>query len=229
MITSPQIEKYAFQGKCRWAVQWFGAATAGTIECPPGGFILLRQIIYRPFVDPNHETNASPYVHQLTLSEQGATDELQYIFRNGLTDTNAKKHQPNNDGEILETWSVYKRNIEIDLINATDSKQFVYAVKAPFSNKAQERQLPLGFDALNINTVVNLGNGENYHATGQQRPISGIPYSGAGIRDRMRFNVSSISNVNPVKDTDDNRDFQYPIIGFGMWIFNIPVSEYLNY
>ena len=233
MITSPQIEKFAFEGKCRWAVQWFGVSSAGTIQCPEGGFILMRQIIYRPFVQPDPGRYTNPYVHQLTLSEQGATDELQYIFRNSLTDTNTKTHMPTQDGETIETWAIYKRNIEIDLINAPDSDTFTYAALAQFSPEAQERSKPLGFGCtpagFPITNEVTMGGAEVYYPSGQQRPIAGLAYSGANIRDRLRFNVTVSSGITPVGSTNSNRNFQYPIIGFGMWIFNIPVSEYLNY
>jgi len=231
MVTSPRIEEYAFKGKCRWFVQWFGVGTAGTVECPAGGFILLRQILYRPFIQEGAGRNKSAYVHQLTLNEQGATDELQYIFRDPTNVVNDANHQPANSLEQIETWAVYKRNICIDLINAPEASTFAYALGAQYGPDAQERPTPLGFGTtpvgVPIQNVVNLGAGEIYHAAGEKRPMAGIPYAGAGVRDRLRFNVDAASAIQPVTATP-NFDFQYPIIGLGMWIFNIPVSEYLN-
>lgn len=228
MITSPQIEKYAFQGKCRWAVQWYGIGTAGTIECPPGGFILLRQIMYNPFNQQNDSSEHSGNVHQMTLTEQGSSDELQYIFRDP-NDGAARNPTPLNSQQIIETWGVFKRNVEIDMINVGKAANFTYAAGAPFLPDAQERPVPMGFGTspagLNVDPTITIGTAaEKYFPAGQKRPISGALYGGTGVRDRLRWDVISGRQISPATN-----DFSYPMVGFGMWIFNIPVSEYLNY
>jgi len=237
MLLSPRIEKLAFEGKCRWFVQWFGIGTEGTIQVPNGSFIVLRQILYRPFVNLNDDerNQSSNFVHQLTLNEQGSQDELQYIFRDTYTGelkgTNTQ-NTPICSLETIETWATFKKNVVIDLINAPDSSLFTYGATSPFLPNAQERNVPFGFGtgAIAVNPQIDLGTGiEDYHPAGEKRPIAGAIYAGAGVRDRLRFDVTAGRTITPVQPGTDNRDFQYPIVGFGMWIFNIPISEYLNY
>lgn len=231
MITSPKIEELAFRGRCRWAVQWFGIGTAGTVTIPPGGFAILRQIIHRPYFQPLAEAaSPSPFVHQLTLTEQGSLDELQYIFRDSPTGRPSLfgNQSPVNSSEIIETWGVFKKNIEIDLINIPKSTDFVYSAASAFNATAQERPTPLGFGALAVNSRIDFSANEKYFPAGQQRPILGALYGGAGVRDRLRFDVNLARAIQPINGAQESHDFQYPIIGLGLWIFNIPVSEYLN-
>jgi len=82
MITSPKIEKLAFEGKCRWQVFWTGYASTYTIPVPDGGFILLRQIMYNPFYQGDTKAvQITNTIHQVSLSEQGSKNELIYQFR----------------------------------------------------------------------------------------------------------------------------------------------------
>lgn len=234
MITSNRIEEFAFRGKCRWFVQWHGIGSAGTIPCPEGGFILLRQILYKPFINlhnPSIRTDSIEYVHQITLSEQGSQDELQYIFRDIYQDgTNT----PNQNDQSIETWGVFKRNIEIDIINASNAT-FFNVTSGNFSPVAQERPTPLGFGVtesvqgdIALSSVLT---NESYFPNGQKRPIAGLSYAGAGagVRDRLRWDVTSSRVLFSPNGSLGDPNLQYPIVGFGMWIFNIPVSEYLNY
>jgi len=235
MLTSPKIEKLAFEGRCRWSVQWFGIGTAGTVTVPAGGFAIVRQILYRPFFNPTSGRDAaSEFVHQLTLTEQGSTDELQYIFRDSPTGAvnNYANLAPANSGEIIETWGIFKRNICIDIINAPRSTDFVYVAGAPFLPAAQEKNPPLGFGTtLPILPRVDFSLSEIYIPQGEARPATGVNYAtiGTGVRDRLRFDVTTARSVQPIAPGNTAHDFEYPIIGLGMWIFNIPVSEYLNY
>lgn len=238
MLTSPKIEKLAFEGRCRFTVQWFGIGTAGTVTVPAGGFAIVRQILYRPFINPTTPSDlASPFVHQLTLTEQGSTDELQYIFRdtpNGGVGAIAdyQKLSVGNSSEIIETWAVFKRNICIDLINAGIASKFTYAAPAPYTPQAQEKPAPLGFGVtIPIQPLIDINAAEYYLPQGEARPAAGVDYSliGAGVRDRLRFDINGSRVIKPVETTTPGHDFQYPIIGLGMWVFNIPVSEYLNY
>lgn len=231
MITSPLIEQLAFKGKCRWTVQWFGINSSGTINVPDGGFVLLRQIIHTPFnqfVDDDAHTGQ---VHQLTLTEQGATDELQYIFRDPATSATAGTRNPipQNNQLPIETWAIFKRPVEVDLINAGSAGTFSFPATTQYAPNAQERPTPLGFGTnptgIPIEPFVDLGSGaEPYYQAGQKRPFTGATYAGAGVRDRLRWDVIAGREITP-----PTNDLSYPIIGFGMWVFNIPVSEYLNY
>lgn len=234
MIASNRIEEFAFRGKCRWYVQWHGIGSAGTVTVPDGGFVLLRQILYKPFINlhpTSIRTDSIEYVHQLTLTEQGAQDELQYLFRDVYqADTNI----PNQNDQTIETWAVFKRNIEIDIINCSNALYFS-STFGNFTAQAQERNEPLGFGTTiaidgetKLSTIIGT---EKYFPNGQKRPISGLSYAGAGagVRDRLRWDVSASRALNDVQPSLGDPNVQYPMIGLGMWVFNIPVSEYLNY
>lgn len=234
-IVSNRIERLAFDGKCRWQVFWAGLTSTYTIPVPAGGFVLLRQIIYNPYYQG--ETKADQLintVHQLTLCEQGSTNELIYQFRDPLNQVqigaagSTPHFTPGSGQQIVETWATFKKNVAVDLINAPDAAGFVYGAAALISSDAQERNDPLGFGNIATLPTVQFSGAETYYPTGEQRQFTGVPYTGAGIRDRVRFNTSALRQVQPVTAADPDRQYQYPLIGFGCWIFNIPISEYLN-
>lgn len=233
MITSPKIEELAFRGKCRWTVFWFGYTSAGTIPVPDGGFLLLRQIMWNPFYQG--DTKAAQQVntvHQLSVAEQGSRTELLYQFRDPLHDitvNNNSHFNPSNGLTTIETWGVFKKNVCIDLLTAPDVGTAVYSLPAPFTSNAQERQTPLGYNGINIIPEVAISATELYFPTGEQRPFTGVAFGGAGVRDRVRYNSTVGRQITAVGAADPDRQMQFPLIGFGAWVFNIPVSEYLNY
>lgn len=233
MITSNRIEKLAFEGKCRWSVFWFGYTSAGTIPCPDGGFVLLRQIMWNPFYQgetrPDQLLNT---VHQLTLSEQGSRTELVYQWRDTINQVGVAGGQhwvPGNGMTTVETWGVFKKNVAVDLLNVPDAGTAVYGALANFEPNAQERQDPLGYQGIANIPNVQISGAENYFPTGEQRPYIGVPFAGAGVRDRVRYNTTVARQIVPVNVADPDRQYQFPLVGFGAWVFNIPVSEYLNY
>jgi hypothetical protein len=234
-IVTNRIERLAFDGKCRWQVFWAGLTSTYTIPVPAGGFVLLRQIIYNPYYQG--ETKADQIintVHQLTLCEQGSTNELIYQFRDTLNQVqlgaagSPPHFTPGSGQQIVETWATFKKNVTVDILNAPDSAAFVYGAPALISSDAQERRDPLGYGNIATEATVQFSGAELYYPTGEQRPFVGVPYAGVGIRDRVRFNYSSARRIQPVTAADPDRQYQYPLIGFGVWIFNIPISEYLN-
>lgn len=233
MITSNRIEELAFNGKCRWSVFWFGYTTAGTIPVPDGGFVLVRQIMWNPFYQGDTKVNqVLNTVHQLTLSEQGSRTELVYQWRDPVRDLSVAggTHlQPGTGMQTVETWGVFKKNIAIDLVTAPDAGAAIYGAAANFEPDAQERPDPLGWQGTAIIPNVQLSGAENYFPTGEQRGFIGVPFGGAGARDRVRYNTAVGRQVIAVNAADPDRQFQFPLVGFGCWVFNIPVSEYLNY
>lgn len=232
MITSPQIEKLAFQGKCRWQVFWTGYASTYTIPVPDGGFILLRQIMYNPFYQGDTKVvQIANTIHQLTMSEQGSKNELIYQFRDPLNEvqvSGATHFQPGSGLQIIETWGTFKKNVMGDIINAPDVNVATYSAVDVLSAQAQEKSDPLGYGGLAVIPKVSFTAAEGYFPTGQQRPFNATPFSGVGCRDRVRYNISGARQITTPNIADPDRQFQFPLIGFGIWIFNIPISEYLN-
>ena len=233
MITSQKIEQLAFQGKCRWQVFWTGYGSTYTIPVPDGGFVLLRQIMYNPFYQG--DTKAKQIIntiHQLTLSEQGSNNELIYQFRDPVRDVTvggaATHYQPGQGLQIIETWGTFKKNVMVDILNAPDVRDATYPALAPLAAEGQEKTDPLGYGIIPVIPNVLITASEKYFPTGEQRPFLGLPFGGAGCRDRVRFDVTAGRQIISPTMADADRQFQFPLIGFGIWIFNIPISEYLN-
>jgi len=44
----------------------------------------------------------------------------------------------------------------------------------------------------------------------------------------VRYNTTLGRSIGTPTVGDPDRQYQFPLIGFGVWIFNIPISEYLN-
>ena len=236
MITSPKIEQLAFQGKCRWVVFWTGYTSTYTIPCPEGGFILLRNIHWNPFYSgANRDEQLLGTAHQLSIVEQGSKTELIYQFRdsvNQITTTNglgAVHNVPANGPQIIETWGTYKQNLCIDLMQVPDVRTMTYGVATSLLPQAQERPIPLGYGATALTPYIDFSASAHYYPTGQKRPFTGAVFpSIAGVKDGLRYDFTATSPI-PAPANDIDRQFQYPIVGFGCWIFNIPISEYLNY
>ncbi len=230
---SPKIEALAFKGLCRWVVFNTGYTSAYTLTVPNGGFILLRQIIFNPTYQG--ATKAAQLVnnsHQLSLVEQGSNSELVYQFRSPLTDVTAGgviHNTPSAGPTILETWGIFKNNVEIDLLVIPDVAGAAYGAGVAFQNQAQEREQPLGYNGAAITPNVAISATENYFPAGQERLFTGVVFAGAGVRDTLRYNYSAARQITAPAVADADRQNQFPLISFGCWIFNIPVSEYLNY
>ena len=238
MITSPKIEELAFKGVCRWHVFNTGYASAYTLEVPNGGFILLRQIIFHPFYQgATRNAQLLNVAHQLSLVEQGSKTELVYQFRNPIsqiTDVNGIGNVHNvasTEATILETWGIFKQNVCVDLLNIPDVGTGLYGAVIPFQTNAQERPLPLGYGATAIIPTFSIGGAgaEQYFPAGQTRQFVGINFGGAGVRDNLRYDYTAGRQIVPATAGDIDRQYQFPLMSFGCWIFNIPVSEYLNY
>jgi hypothetical protein len=233
MLASNRIEALAFAGKCRWQMFWTGYTSAYTIPVPRGGFVLMRQIIYSPFYQgATKAAQALNTIHQVSVVEQGSRNELLYIFRdtlNEVTGSGAATHfTPGSGQQVLETWATYKKNVCIDVLNAPDAGGASYGLATSLSSEAQERVQPLGYGGVNILPFVNITAAEKYYPTGEQRLFNGAAYTGAGIRDRLRYDFGAARQISAVNATDFDRQFQFPLIGFGCWVFNIPIDEYLN-
>jgi hypothetical protein len=232
MLISPKIEALAFQGKCKFQMFWTGYTGTYTIPVPAGGFALMRQIIYAPFYQGDTKpVQITRVIHQISIVEQGSRNELLYIFRDSVSDVNvggATHFTPRGQQQIVETWATYKKNICIDVFNAPDVNGAVYAGAALFDEQAQERIDPLGYATIAQVPSVQITAAQNLYPTGEQRPYQGAPYSGAGIQDRLRYNATAASRIGTPNNADADRNYQFPLIGFGCWIFNIPISEYLN-
>ena len=238
MITSPKIEELAFKGVCRWHVFNTGYASAYTLEVPNGGFILLRQIIFHPFYQgATRNTQLLNVGHQLSLVEQGSKTELVYQFRNPVsqitdaTGIGAVHNVATTEATILETWGIFKQNVCIDLLNIPDVATGLYGAVIPFQTNAQERALPLGYGATPIIPTFSIAGAgaEQYFPAGQTRLFAGINFAGAGVRDNLRYDYTAGRQIVPATAGDIDRQYQFPLMSFGCWIFNIPVSEYLNY
>ena len=232
MITSPKIERLAFEGKCRWQVFWTGYASTYTIPVPDGGFILMRQILYNPFYQG--QTKAIQLIntiHQVSMSEQGSQNELIYQFRDSVNEVGAAggtHFTPGSGLQIIETWGTFKKNVMVDVINAPDVAHAVYAAPDSLAAESQEKNDPLGYGNLAVFPQVDFSGAELYFPTGQQRPFLATPFGGAGCRDRVRYNVAGARQIIQPNAIDPDRQYQFPLIGFGIWIFNIGISEYLN-
>jgi hypothetical protein len=232
MITSPKIERLAFEGKCRWQVFWTGYASTYTIPVPDGGFILMRQILYNPFYQgATKAIQLLNTIHQVSMSEQGSQNELIYQFRDPVNEVGAAggtHFTPGSGLQVVETWGTFKKNVMVDVINAPDVSGAVYAPLDSLAAEAQEKTDPLGYGNLAVIPEVDFSGAELYFPTGQQRPFNLTPFAGVGCRDRVRYNVAAGRQIIPANAVDPDRQYQFPLIGFGIWIFNIGISEYLN-
>lgn len=235
MITSPKIEELAFKGKCNWRMFWIGYNAVATIPCPKGGFLLLRQIVWNPFYQgASRETQLLNVAHQLSIVEQGSKSEMIYLFRDAIgqiTSTNgigAAHNVPTQGAQVIETWATYKQDVNIDLLNIPEVIAANYGGAAALAPQAQERPLPLGYGATALLSTYTISAGETYYSTGQHRPFLGTAFAGAGIRDTLRYDYKAARAITQAGATDIDKQYQFPMIGFGYWEFNVPISEYLN-
>ena len=235
MIMSPKIEALAFKGLCRWVVFNTGYTSAYTLPVPNGGFILLRQIIWNPtFSGATKLLQLTGNAHQVSLVEQGSNSELVYQFRDALQDVGtglglAPANTATAGTTILETWGIFKNDVCIDILVIPDVAGAVYAGGVAFQNQAQERAQPLGYNGAAITPTVAISAAETYFPAGQSRLFTGTAFAGATVSDTLRYNYLAARQIPAPPAADATRQNQFPLISFGCWVFNIPVSEYLNY
>lgn len=222
MITSPLIEKYAIEGKCTWRTFNTGLSSTYTIPVPKGSFILLRQIIVYPYINNLgvNRNKRAPHIIQLTLIDQGGSNELTYIVR--------MKSQ--NDGDIktrtvgepiqIETWQTFKKLACIDIGTIPSPAAYTFAGNDNFQAQAQERTTPLGYNTIAVPPTIDLFEipGKNLYPTGQSRQFAITPYQ-AGAIDRLRFNFNANSIVPAPSNDTTTADFETPLITFGYWEF----------
>lgn len=222
MITSRLIEEYAIKGLCTWRTFNTGLTSTFTIPVPRGSFILLRQIICYPFapnfVAPGSNPNKrSLNTIQLTLIDQGGTNEITYLIRMN----NNNLGRPDGLGNViqLETWQTFKNLCCIDIGTTPSPKTMIFGAATTISEQAQERPTPLGYNSIAITPQVDTNDipSKNFYPTGQQRQFTGAPYAGNTI-DRLRFNFNAAS-VIPNPSSGDESDNQTPLFTFGYWEF----------
>ena len=235
MILSPRIEKLAFQGLCRWVVFNTAYSSTATIPVPDGGFIILRQIIFYPYLSgATLAAQLQGSAHQLSLVEQGSQSELVYQFRDSISQVSnlgVVSNVASGSPTIVETFATFKKNICIDLLNVPDVAGAVYGAATIYQAQAQERPNPLGYNGTALTPNIAISGTENYFPSGEQRPFAGVSFAGAGagVRDQLRYNYQAGRTIPAPVAADGGRQFQYPLVSFGCWVFNIPISEYLNY
>jgi len=226
MITSRLIEEYAIKGLCTWRTFNTGLTSTFTIPVARGSFILLRQIIIYPFVanlgaNPNKR---SLNTIQLTLIDQGGTNELTYIVRMN----NNSLGRPDGLGSpiILETWQTFKNLCCIDIGTTPSPQSMIFSAATTITEQAQERPTPLGYNSIAITPQVDLNDipGKNFYPTGQLRTFTGAPFAGNTI-DRLRFNFNANSEI-PNPSATDAADNETPLFTFGYWEFKngIPIE-----
>jgi len=226
MITSRLIEEYAIKGLCTWKTFNTGITSTFTIPVPAGSFILLRQIIVYPFV-PHLDANPnkrSLNTIQLTLLEQGGTNELNYVIR-----MNNSKIGDNTDTGapiFIETWQTFRNLCVIDIGTIPGAQNYSYAPGAQFEQQAQEKRSPLGYYGISLPPKVDTNDtpSKTIYPTGEKRKFIGATYAG-GIIDRLRFNFNQFSAIPAVSATKQ-ADNEFPLFTFGYWEFKngIPIE-----
>lgn len=222
MLVTPAIEKHLISGACVFKTINLGLTQSYTIPVPRGGAILLRQIIYYPFVSSDADFYQRSLV-QLSLVEQGLSNELLYIFRNSLTEANTAAGNKVNTGgnpQEVETWAMYKKSCVIDINLCDNPTGWVYPAKTQFTPQAEERQRPLGwYNTVNdLQSQVRIAAGNVLYPTGQNRQFV-QPFLPAAT-DRLRFeNKAGNLFPNPVA-ISDNIGYEYPLFTFGYFEFN---------
>lgn len=227
MILSPEIEKAALNGNCIWRTFNTGFTESYTIPVPNGSFIIMRQIITYPFIQPQKELDPpnSNFIYQLVLAEQGSNNELVYIIRNRFN------HDPNPNlpnsrrvpGEPIqiETWAIFKEDLIIDIGMVPAITNSVYDPLANINANADERQNGLGYAGVPITPQVNLAGTVNFYPSGESRSFSDIGVNYAGnVTDRLRYKFEPLSVITPPQPAiEEVSAFQMPLITFGYWEF----------
>lgn len=233
MILSPEIEKAALDGRCIWRTFNTGFTESYTIPVPNGSFIILRQIITYPFIQPQKELDPpnSNFIYQLVLAEVGSNNELVYVIRNRFNH-DPNPNLPNNrrvPGEPIqiETWAIFKQDLIIDIGMVPAITNSVYDPAGPINNSANERLGGLGYGGQNITPQVDLAGTVNFYPSGPTRSFSDIGVNYAGnITDRLRYKFEPLSNITPPSaGIEEVAAFQVPLITFGYWEFKAGYSN----
>lgn len=229
MITSPEIEKAALNGDCIWRTFNTGYTEDYTIPVPRGSFIILRQIIAYPFIQPQKELDPpnSNFIWQLCAAEEGSNNELVYVIRNRFNhDVDlGRTHRTPGEPIMIETWGVFKKNVIIDVGMAPAVQNAVYSVAGPINNNANERENGAGYGGVNITPTVDLDGSQIFYPSGQDRSFSdiGVVYTG-NVTDRLRFKYQALSTIAAPSGLEETAAFQMPLITFGYWEFKAGYS-----
>jgi len=230
MLVTPAIEKALIKGACTFKTINMGLTQSYTIPVPKGGCIIVRQIIYYPFISSDAADFHQRSLVQLSMVEQGSSNELLYIFRNSLTEANTVGGLKVNTGgnpQEIETWAKYTKNCVLDINLPDNVVNWTYQPKTRFQPSAEERERPLGWydGALNdLQAQVRISPANGFYPTGQQRQFL-QPYNPANT-DRLRFE-NKAGNLFPNPDIlADSVGYQYPIFTFGYFEFNTEKALY---
>ena len=223
MLVTPLIEKALVSGACTFKTINLGLTQSYTIPVPKGGYILLRQIIYYPFVSSAADFYQRSLV-QLSLVEQGSSNELLYIFRNNLSEANTAAGNKVNTGgnpQEVETWARFNKNCVLDVCIPDNVTGWTYPAKTQFIPQAEERRRPLGwYDAafVDLQAQVRISAPNVLYPTGQQRQFI-QPYL-PNMVDRLRFENKPTNLIPNPNIADDSAGYQYPLFTFGYFEFN---------
>ena len=227
MLITPTIDKDLFEGKCTFKTINLGLTSTATIPIPAGGFIILRQILYYPPAVGVVNPETRPII-QLSMVENGGRAELVYVFRNNITLNydqilNRKWHTGGNV-QTVETWQVYRKNVQIDVCMAANLAGNTYPIPDGFTAEAQERNPPLGYGTQPVSAIdsqVTLSTGETFYPTGQSRQFSAIPFNG---NDRIRFAYSNTNQIPQVNGQPDS-GFQPVLFTFGYFEYKTAINK----
>lgn len=223
MLVTPALEKALISGACVFKTLNTGLTQSYTIPVPKGGCIILRQIIYYPFVSSAADFYQRSLV-QLSMVEQGSSNELNYVFRNSLTEANTSAGNKVNTGgnpQDIETWARFNKNLVLDVCLGDNVTGWVYPPKSQFLPQAEERVRPLGWydPALNdLQAQVRIAPGNGIYPTGQQRQF--VQPLGTSPIDRLRFENKAGNLIPNPNVVSDNVGYEYPLFTFGYFEFN---------
>ena len=227
MLLIPEIEKAALSGKCIWRTFNTGYTDTYTIPVPKGSYIILKQIIVYPYLQPQKETDPpnSQFIFQLSIAEEGSNNELIYVIRNRYTDTTGAGRGHLTPGEPiqLETWGIFKNDIIVDIGQAPAVNAAIFGPLTIINNNANERPNQLGYGGVPITPTVDLDGVTTFYPSGPDRSFSdsGVIYAG-NVQDRLRYKYNSTSAMTPPAGIEEVAAFQIPLLTFGYWEFKGP-------
>jgi len=232
MILSPEIEKAALSGKCIWRTFNTGFTDSYTIPVPKGSYIILKQIICYPFIQPQKDTDPSNsnFIWQLSAAEEGSNNELIYVIRNRYNNVPGSggrdRHLTPGEPIQIETWGIFKKNVIIDVGMATAVNSAIYSPLTVINNNANERGGSLGYGGVPITPTVDLDGVTTFYPSGQSRQFSdsGVIYAG-NVQDRLRYKYNGTSVITPPAGIEEVAAFEMPLITFGYWEFKGAYQE----
>jgi len=233
MLLSPEIEKAALSGKCIWRTFNTGYTDTYTIPVPAGSYIILKQLIVYPYIQPakDQEIPNSPFINQISVAEEGSNNELIYVVRNRYNNIpgggGRDRHYTPGEPIQIETWGIFKKNIIIDIGQAPAVSAAVFGPPTIINNNANERANELGYAGVPITPTVDLDGVTTFYPSGQSRQFSdsGVIYAG-NVQDRLRYKYNGTSTILPPTGVlEDIAAFQIPLITFGYWEFKGAYKE----